>query len=169
MRPFLVTLALAVAGCSEAPPPVTATRVLEVSGLTPVVNAVTLSPDGSLVVVGDMDGALVARDVAGGAERWTSATARGMGRTGWRCGGSTTGAERRGRPATARRGARGEGYFSESAPACAICASCWPVTPDTPMLPMILPSAMMSTPPSSMLAPVRFSSRRLAPPCATAS
>lgn len=72
MRPFLVALVLAAAGCSEAPPPVTATRVLEVSGLTPVVNAVTLSPDGRLVVVGDMEGNLVAREVTGGAERWTS-------------------------------------------------------------------------------------------------
>ena len=73
MRPFLVALALIAAGCSDAPPPVTATRVLEVSGLVPVVNAVTLSPDGSLVMVGDMDGVLVAYEVAGGAERWTTA------------------------------------------------------------------------------------------------
>jgi WD40 repeat protein len=70
---LVVTLVLVVAGCSEGPPPVTATRVLEVSGITPVVNAVTLSPDGSLVVVGDMEGNLVAREVAGGAERWSSA------------------------------------------------------------------------------------------------
>ena len=51
-------------------PPVTATRVLEVSGLQPVVNAVALSPDGSLAVVGDFDDDLIAREVRSGAERW---------------------------------------------------------------------------------------------------
>jgi len=52
------------------PPPVTATRVLEVRGLEPVVNAVGLSPDGSLVVVGDFDDDLIAREVPSGTERW---------------------------------------------------------------------------------------------------
>lgn len=70
MRAGFVALALFLAACSEAPPPVTAIRVLEVSGLQPVVNAVALSPDGGLVVVGDLDGGLVAREVPSGAERW---------------------------------------------------------------------------------------------------
>src|SRR5262245_4595245 len=73
MRAILFgALALCLAACSEAPlpPPVTATRVLEVSGLRPVVNAVGLSPDGSLVVVGDFDDDLIAREVPSGAERW---------------------------------------------------------------------------------------------------
>jgi WD40 repeat protein len=70
MRAILVVLALSLAACTEAPPPVTAIRVLEVSGLQPVVNAVALSPDGSLVVVGDLDGDLIAREVPSGAERW---------------------------------------------------------------------------------------------------
>jgi WD40 repeat protein len=72
MRPFLVALALVFAGCAEAPPPFTATRVLDVPGLRTVVNAVALSPDGGLVAVGDMEGALVAREVPSGAERWRS-------------------------------------------------------------------------------------------------
>src|SRR6266571_3452074 len=46
-----VAVALSLAGCSDGPLPVTATRVLEVAGLRAVVNAVALSPDGSLVVV----------------------------------------------------------------------------------------------------------------------
>lgn len=46
---ILVALALSLVACSaEAPPPVTATRVLEVSGLQRVVNAVALSADGGL-------------------------------------------------------------------------------------------------------------------------
>src|SRR5438034_4685093 len=65
-----VAVALSLAGCSDRPLPVTATRVLEVAGLRAVVNAVALSPDGSLVVVGDMDGDLIAREVPAGAERW---------------------------------------------------------------------------------------------------
>src|SRR5207249_4069040 len=47
-----VAVALSLAGCSDGPSPVTATRVLEVAGLRAVVNAVALSPDGSLVVGG---------------------------------------------------------------------------------------------------------------------
>ncbi len=72
MRAMFVALALGLAACSEAPlpPPVTATRVLEVSGLQAVVNAVALSPDGRLVVVGDFDDDLIAREVPSGAERW---------------------------------------------------------------------------------------------------
>src|SRR5262249_39052217 len=60
-------------------------------------------------------------------------------------------------------------YFRASAPAWAIWASCWDVTPETPMAPMILPPTTIGIPPSSMLAPCRFSSRRLAPPCAMRS
>jgi hypothetical protein len=72
MRAVVVALALWLAACSGAPtaPPVTATRVLEVKGLEPVVNAVALSPDGSLVVTGDFDDDLIAREVLSGAERW---------------------------------------------------------------------------------------------------
>src|SRR5215468_11369029 len=76
MRAFVVALApalaLGLAGCSEAPqsPPVTATRVLELSGLQPLANAVGLSPDGSLVVTGDFEADLIAREVPSGAERW---------------------------------------------------------------------------------------------------
>jgi len=68
---ILLVLALSLVGCSrEMSPPVTATRVMEVSDIQPVINAVALSPDGSLVVVGDMEGELVAREVPSGAERW---------------------------------------------------------------------------------------------------
>jgi len=72
MRAIVVALALSLVACSEAPmaPPVTATRVLEISGLQPVVNAVGLSPGGNLVVVGDFDDDLIAREVPSGAERW---------------------------------------------------------------------------------------------------
>jgi WD40 domain-containing protein len=70
MRATFVALALCLAACSEPPPPVTAVRVLEVTDLQPVVNAVALSPDGGLVVVGDLDGGLIAREVPSGAERW---------------------------------------------------------------------------------------------------
>lgn len=65
-----IAVALSLAGCAEGPSPVTATRILEVPGLRAVVNAVALSPDGGLVVVGDMDGDLIAREVPAGAERW---------------------------------------------------------------------------------------------------
>jgi hypothetical protein len=68
---ILVALALSLVACSaEMPPPVTGTRVMEISEIRPVINAVALSPDGSLVVVGDMEGELVAREVPSGAERW---------------------------------------------------------------------------------------------------
>ncbi len=72
MRAFAVALALGLAACSGAPPspPVTATRVLELSGLQPLANAVGLSPDGGLVVTGDFTPDLIAREVASGAERW---------------------------------------------------------------------------------------------------
>ena len=64
----------------RAPPPVTAIRVLEVGGIRPVVNAVALSPDGGTVVVGDLDGDLVAREMPSGAERWkTRVRPRGRG------------------------------------------------------------------------------------------
>ena len=72
MRAFALGLALSLCACSEGPPPVTATRVLEVGGIRPVVNAVALSPDGGTVVVGDLDGDLVAREIPSGAERWTT-------------------------------------------------------------------------------------------------
>jgi WD40 repeat protein len=67
-----MSLALVLCACSEGPPPVNATRVLEVAGIRPVVNAVALSPDGGLVAVGDLDGDVVAREVPSGAERWTA-------------------------------------------------------------------------------------------------
>lgn len=71
MRAIFIALALSLAACAPAPaPPVTASRVLEVQDIRPVVNAVALSPDGSLVVVGDLDDDLVAREVPSGAERW---------------------------------------------------------------------------------------------------
>jgi len=53
---------LTLGGCSEIPPPVTATKLFAVSGVTEVLNAVALSPDGALVVVADMDGQIIARD-----------------------------------------------------------------------------------------------------------
>jgi len=65
-----LALALALAGCAESPPPVTAERVFAVGDIKPVVNAVALSPDGSLVAVGDMDGELVMRELPSGTERW---------------------------------------------------------------------------------------------------
>jgi WD40 repeat protein len=65
-----VVLAAALGGCADAPPPVTAEKVLDVPGLRAVVNAVALGPDGRLVLVGDLDGDLTAREVPGGAERW---------------------------------------------------------------------------------------------------
>jgi hypothetical protein len=76
MRAFVVVLALGLAlglsACTETPqsPPVTATRVLELSGLQPLANTVGLSPDGSLVVTGDFEADLIAREVPSGTERW---------------------------------------------------------------------------------------------------
>src|SRR5262245_3157644 len=68
---IIVALALSLVACSkEMLPPVTAARVMEISDIRPVINAVALSPDGSLVFVGDMEGELVAREVPAGAERW---------------------------------------------------------------------------------------------------
>lgn len=72
-----VALALLLAGCAESPSPVTAERVLAVSGIQPVVNAVALSPDGSVVAVGDMDGELIMRELPSGAERWRGRVAAG--------------------------------------------------------------------------------------------
>jgi WD40 repeat protein len=70
-RALALAAALALTGCAaEGPPPVTAEKVLDVPDIKPVVNAVGLAPDGSLVVVGDMDGDLIARDVPSGAQRW---------------------------------------------------------------------------------------------------
>jgi WD domain, G-beta repeat len=73
MRVTFLLLPLGLAACSEAPlpPPVTAARLLEVPGIQSVVNAVALRADGGVVVVGDVDGGLVAREVATGAELWT--------------------------------------------------------------------------------------------------
>src|SRR2546421_49026 len=70
MRAIVVAVALALAGCSEKPSPVTAVKVLEVPELPAIPNAVALSPDGRLVIVGDLDGDLIARNVPSGAERW---------------------------------------------------------------------------------------------------
>src|SRR5437879_4413041 len=61
---------LALGGCAEIPPPVPAAKLFAVSGVTEVLNAVALSPDGALVVVADMDGQIIARDVPSGVERW---------------------------------------------------------------------------------------------------
>jgi len=72
MRVVVVALALWLAACSGVPqaPGVTANRVLELSGLQPLANAVGLSPDGSLVVTGDFEADLIAREVPSGTERW---------------------------------------------------------------------------------------------------
>src|SRR5262249_47147803 len=68
---ILLALALSLVACSrELPPPVTGTRGMEVSDIPPVINAVALRPDGSVVFVGDMEGELVAREVPSGTERW---------------------------------------------------------------------------------------------------
>src|SRR2546422_278282 len=68
--PRAVPVALLTAGGAESPPPVTAEKILDVPNLQPVVNAVALSADGSVVAVGDMDGELVMRELPSGAERW---------------------------------------------------------------------------------------------------
>jgi WD domain, G-beta repeat len=73
----VVTVALWLAGCAQSPAPVTAERILDVGGIQPVVNAVALSPDGSVVAVGDMDGELVMRELPSGAERWRGRIAAG--------------------------------------------------------------------------------------------
>jgi WD40 repeat protein len=72
-----VTVALLLSACAESPPPVTAERLLDVRNIQPVVNAVALSPDGSLVAVGDMEGELVARELPSGTERWKGRVAAG--------------------------------------------------------------------------------------------
>jgi len=74
---FVVTVALLLSACAESPPPVTAERLLELRNIQPVVNAVALSPDGSLVAVGDMEGELVARELPSGTERWKGRVAAG--------------------------------------------------------------------------------------------
>ena len=73
----ILAVALWLAGCAESPAPVTAERILDVGGIQPVVNAVALSPDGSVVAVGDMDGELVMRELPSGAERWRGRVAAG--------------------------------------------------------------------------------------------
>jgi len=70
MGALVVAAALVLAGCSKSPPPVTAVMVLQVPELPAIPNAVALSPDGRLVVVGDLDGDLIARSVPSGTERW---------------------------------------------------------------------------------------------------
>jgi hypothetical protein len=55
-------VALLQGGCADGLSPVTAEKLLEVAGLRAVVNAVALSPDGGVVVVGDL--ALPASTVA---------------------------------------------------------------------------------------------------------
>ncbi|MGH7343997.1 MAG: WD40 repeat domain-containing protein [Candidatus Rokuibacteriota bacterium] len=83
MRALAAAVALVVAGCAESspPPPVTAEKILDVPGIQPVVNTVSLSPDGSLVAVGDMDGELVMRELPSGTERWRWRTKAGW--LGW--------------------------------------------------------------------------------------
>src|SRR5262245_3306120 len=71
------TVALSLTGCAESPPPVTAARLLAVGSIQPVINAVAVSPDGSAVAVGDMDGELVLRELPSGAERWRGRVAAG--------------------------------------------------------------------------------------------
>jgi tetratricopeptide (TPR) repeat protein len=51
----------------------------------------------------------------------------------------------------------------------ATCASCSEAAPDTPTAPTIFPSTWIGIPPSSGLAPLSLSSRRLAPPWPTRS
>ena len=61
---------VALGGCADDAPPVTATRVVDVSGLREIVNAVGLAPDGGLVAVADADGNLTMYDLPAGAVRW---------------------------------------------------------------------------------------------------
>src|SRR5438046_10379874 len=70
MGAIVAAIALLLFGCSESRSPVTGVKVLEVSELPATPNAVALSPDGRLVVVGDLDGDLTARRVPPGPERW---------------------------------------------------------------------------------------------------
>src|SRR2546427_10859373 len=70
MGAIVAAIALLLFGCSESRSPVTGVKVLEVSELPATPNAVALSPDGRLVVVGDLDGDLTARSVPTGTERW---------------------------------------------------------------------------------------------------
>src|SRR5262249_61196650 len=65
-----VAAARPLPGGAKSPPPVPAVKVLEIPELPAVPNAVALSPDGRLVVIGDLDGDLIARSVPSGAERW---------------------------------------------------------------------------------------------------
>src|SRR5256885_12738735 len=70
MGAIVAAIALLLFGCSESRSPVTGVKVLEVAELPATPNAVALSPDGRLVVVGDLDGDLTARSVPTGTERW---------------------------------------------------------------------------------------------------
>src|SRR5262247_64176 len=70
MGAIVAAIALLLSGCSESRSPVTGVKVLDVSELPATPNAVALSPDGRLVVVGDLDGDLTARGVPTGTERW---------------------------------------------------------------------------------------------------
>src|SRR5882672_10545349 len=70
LRLAAVGAILILNGCGETAPPVTGTKLFAVSGVTEILNAVALAPDGGAVVVADLDGYLVARDVPSGAERW---------------------------------------------------------------------------------------------------
>jgi len=70
MRAVALVAILTLGACGETSPPVTATKLFAVSGVTEILNAVALSADASLVVVADLDGYIVARDVSSGAERW---------------------------------------------------------------------------------------------------
>src|SRR3989441_3494248 len=66
-----VAVALPLAGCPDGPSRVPATRVLEVAGFRGVVTAVALTPGGSLVVGGDVEGVWSGGGGPAGAERWT--------------------------------------------------------------------------------------------------
>jgi WD40 repeat protein len=73
LAPRLVRIVLvgapALAACSQ-PPPLTATRVLELTELKENLHAVALAPDASWLVTADTNGELAARDVPSGEERW---------------------------------------------------------------------------------------------------
>src|SRR3989449_10966426 len=70
MGAIVAAIATLLFGCSESRSPVTGVKVLEVAELPAPPTAVALSPDGRLVVVGDLDGDLTARSVPTGTERW---------------------------------------------------------------------------------------------------
>ena len=73
----LGAVGLALGGCADEAPPVTAAPVFAVAGLDAVVQAVALAPDGGVLAVGDMDGRVTLHEVPSGVVRWTSPAAAG--------------------------------------------------------------------------------------------